>query len=335
MFPELFKMPFINITVKSYGLMIVIGLLAAIWMIRRLSRHINPNPHLITNGALYALIAGVVGARLFFVIHYYDRFQDNLLSVFSIWHGGLELLGGFILAITVIILFLRYHSLNIPQHLDILAIAFMLALTFGRIGCFLSGCCFGKPADVPWAVTFPYGSDAYLSQIEPDPKRNRPEPYINLPPDFFGYTGENGLYHSGLKPYQKLTPHQKALVDNGTLQCIPVHPTQLYSSANAALLALILYLFWKRTQKNLKSQNHKKFLAKPGCTFALLFILYGISRFTIEFLRDDNPFEFRWWAIYKGGTISQNLCIYLLLLGIALMIFFQKILTKTKIPSKN
>lgn len=325
MYPELFKIPFIDITLKSYGLMIVIGLLVAIWVIRKLSRHINPNPHLITNGALYALIAGIVGARLFYVIHYYGRFQDNLLSVFIIWQGGLELLGGFILSITVIIIFLRYHKLNIPQHLDILAVAFTLALVFGRVGCFLAGCCYGKPADLPWAVTFPYGSDAYQSQIKPDPKRKRPEPYINLPPDFYGYTDEKGLYYSSLKPYEKLTPLQKALVDNGTLQCLPVHPTELYSSANAAVISLILYLFWRKTQKNIKSKNPKILFAKPGSIFALLFILYGISRFIIEFFRGDNPFEYAWWAIYKGGTISQNLCIYLFLFGIVLMIFFQKL----------
>ncbi len=336
MHPKLFRIPFFNAPLQSYGLMIVIGLVMAIWLIRRLNRHITPDPNLVTSGALYALIAGVVGARLFYVIQHFDRFRDNLLSVFAIWQGGLVLLGGFILAITVIIIFLRYHKLNIPQHLDILAIAFMLALAFGRIGCFLSGCCFGKPANLPWAVRFPYGSDSYQSQIEPNPKRNRPEPYINPPPpDFYGYTDEKGRYHPDLKPYDKLTPEQKALVDNGSLKPLTVHPTELYSSANAALISLILYLFWRRTQKNLKSPDPKKLFARPGCTFALLFMLYSVTRFFIEFVRDDNPFEYRWWNIYKGGTISQNLAIYLFALGIAMMIFFQKLKPKTKAASKK
>jgi phosphatidylglycerol:prolipoprotein diacylglycerol transferase len=336
MHPELFTIPFTNLTLKSYGLMIVIGLVMAIWLIRRLSRHINPDPNLVTNGALYALIAGVAGARLFYVIHYPDTFIENPLSFFAIWQGGLELLGGFILAITVIIIFLLYHKLDIPQHLDILAIAFMLALAFGRIGCFLSGCCFGKPANLPWAVRFPYGSDSFLSQIEPNPKRNRPKPYINPPPpDFYGYTDEKGRYYPGLKPYGKLTPEQKALVDNGSLKALPVHPTELYSSANAALISLILYLFWRRTQKNLRAPDAKKLFAKPGCTFALLFMLYSVTRSLIEFVRDDNPFEYRWWCIYKGGTISQNLAIYLFVLGIAMMIFFQKLKLKPKTASKK
>jgi prolipoprotein diacylglyceryltransferase len=67
----------------------------------------------------------------------------------------------------------------------------------------------------------------------------------------------------------------------------------------------------------------------PGCTFALAFILYGITRFLIETVRDDNPFEYAWWAIYKGGTVSQNLSIYLIILGVALMVIFQRFAPKT------
>ena len=81
-------------TIKSYGTMMVIGFLVAIYIIRRLSRDITPDPQMITNAALYSLIAGVVGARVFYVIHYYDKFKDRLIDVFAIWQGGLELLGG-------------------------------------------------------------------------------------------------------------------------------------------------------------------------------------------------------------------------------------------------
>ncbi len=68
MLPELFEIPFVHLTVKSYGLMMVIGFLSAVYLIRRLSRDITPDPQLITNAALYSLIAGVLGSRLFFVI---------------------------------------------------------------------------------------------------------------------------------------------------------------------------------------------------------------------------------------------------------------------------
>ncbi|OHB79080.1 MAG: hypothetical protein A2Z25_22755 [Planctomycetes bacterium RBG_16_55_9] len=70
-------------------------------------------------------------------------------------------------------------------------------------------------------------------------------------------------------------------------------------------------------------------LIQPGQTFALAFILYGVTRFFIEFIRDDNPFEYAWWAVYKGGTVSQNLSIYLVALGVVLMAVSQLLGPKT------
>lgn len=319
MYPELFQIPFIHLTVKSYGLMMVIGFLAAVSLIRYLSRSITPDPQFITNGALYSLIAGVVGARLFYVVHYFDSFREHPLSIFAIWRGGLELLGGVILAITVILFYLWHHKLPIRRYFDILAVALMLALAFGRVGCFLNGCCFGKPTNLPWAVRFPYGSHAYRSQVSADLDRNRPDPQLKLPPEFFGYVERNGLWYSELKPYETLTPEQKDMVDNGPYRLLPIHPTQLYASANAFLCCLILYLFWRRTQNIEESETASRLIRKPGCTFGLMLILYGISRFFIEFLRDDNPFEF------DGLTISQNISIALIVFGAALMVAFEKI----------
>ncbi len=326
MYPELFKIPIIHLTVPTYGLMLVIGFLAAVSLIRRISRRLAPDPQIITSAALYSLIAGVLGARLFYVVHYFDRFRGDWPSVFAVWRGGLELLGGVLSAIAVIILYLRYRKLPIRRYLDILAVGLMLALAIGRIGCFLNGCCFGRPTHLPWAVRFPYASLACTSQINPDLERNRPEPHLKLPADFFAWADKNGRLYP--KPYEDLTAQQKDMVDNGPYRCLPVHPTQLYSSANAAFLCLILYLFWRRAQNNEKSKNQNRPFTKPGCTFALMFILYGITRFLIEFLRDDNPFEYGWWAIYKGGTISQNISIYITIFGLILMLFFQRIKTQ-------
>jgi phosphatidylglycerol:prolipoprotein diacylglycerol transferase len=317
MHPELFRIPFTTLTVKSYGLMLVIGFLAAVHVIRRLSRNITPDPNMITNASLYSLIAGVLGARIFYVLHHFDNFRGDLTSIFAIWEGGLELLGGVLAAILVIILYLRCHKLPVRRYLDILAIGLMLALCFGRVGCFLNGCCFGKPADLPWAVRFPYGSNAYTSQATPNPTRNRPLPQLQLPNDFFDA--------GSLKPFDKLSAEQKNMVAVGPYRCLPVHPTQLYSSANAAILTVLLYLFWKRAQNAQQRTALPKLLTKPGSTFALMFILYGITRFFLEFLRDDNPFEFGWWTIYKGGTISQNLSIYMLIFGLILMLIFHKL----------
>ena len=321
MFPELFEIPIIHLTVKSYGLMMVVGFLTAVYVIRRLSRNITPDPQMITNAALYALIAGVFGSRLFYVVHHFAQFRGRLFSVFAVWQGGLELLGGVLLAIAVIALYCRRHKLPVRRYLDILAVGLMAALAVGRIGCFLNGCCFGKPTELSWAVSFPYGSYAYRSQIYPNLERNRPEPQLVLPDDFFGYYDENGVWFQGLKPQKHLSQWQKQMVENGKYRCLPVHPTQLYSSANGAVLCFLLYLFWRRN----KVANG--LFAAPGCTFGLMFVLYGFTRFFIEFARDDNPFEF------DDITISQNICIVMILLGVALMVVFQRM--KPKIIINN
>lgn len=330
MYPELFKIPFINLSLPTYGLMMVTGFLAAVFVMRRLSRDISPNPQFITNASLYALIAGVVGARLFYVVHYFDRFRGDLLSVFALWHGGLEFLGGVILAIVVLLFYLKRHKLSIRRYFDILAIGLMLGLAFGRIGCFLKGDCYGRPTEAPMAVRFPYGSDVYQGQIRPDLKRNRPVPHLQLPAEFFGYYKGNGEEYYGLKKYEDLTQAQKDKVKNGEYRCLPVHPTQLYSVANALFLCFILYLFWRRAQRAAKIKDSKKLFTKPGCTFSLMFVLYGVTRFLIEFLRDDNPFEYGFWAIYKGGTVSQNISIYMVILGVILMLTFEKIKLKVE-----
>ena len=330
MHPKIFEIPFIHLTVGSFGPMMVIGFLAAVTIIRRLSRDITPDPQLITNAALYSLITGVVGARLFYVVHHFDQFQgQGTLAFFAVWNGGLELLGGVIPAIVVIFFYLRYHKLPVRQYFDILAIGLMLALVFGRIGCFLNGCCFGKPANLPWAVRFPYGSFAYRSQVEPDTRRNRPQPYVELPEDFFTYGYSGNVPVRILQSYEKLTSRQKEMLKETDRQCsLAVHPTQLYESAGGAVLCVVLYLLWRRVRnarQERQPQAHRgdgpaagRILTRSGCIFSLMFVLYGILRFLIELLRDDNPFEF------DGLTISQIISIGLILTGAILMAIFQK-----------
>ncbi|HUT45995.1 MAG TPA: prolipoprotein diacylglyceryl transferase [Sedimentisphaerales bacterium] len=331
MHPELFEIPLIHLTVRSFGLMVVIGFLFGFFLLGKLGRKISSNPQLITNLALYCLIAGVVGARVFYVVHHFDQMQRPLVSMFAVWQGGLEFYGGVIFAIPVIALYSRYHKIPIRRCLDIVAIALMLGLSFGRMGCFLNGCCFGKPTELPWAVRFPYDSFAYFSQININPERNRPEPRLKLPHDeYSNYVDTNGRSYP--KAFEELTEEQKFEVTKGKYQCLSIHPTQLYSSANAALLCFLLYLFWRISQRAAGSGNTRMLFTRPGQTFALTFILYGITRFLIEYLRDDNPFEYAWWAVYKGGTVSQNLSIYLVILGMVLMAVFEIMKSKATKP---
>ena len=308
--------------------MMVTGFIVAYFLLLHLSRKITNNNQIITNILIYSLIAGVIGARAFYVIHHLSQFEGDFLSVFATWRGGLEFYGGIILAVPVIIIYLSYRKLPILPYLDLLAIGIMAGLAFGRIGCFLNGCCFGKPTELPVGVRFPYNSYAYNNQVNPNMKRNRPEPRLNLPQDYFFYVDEKGYGY--LKPMEELSSEQRYEVTKGKYRCLPVHPTQLYSSANAAFLCFLLYLFWRRS---INDTDKKRFLTADGQTFALVFLLYGITRFILECIRDDNPFEYSWWAVYKGGTVSQNVSIYMIIISLVLLVLF-KLRTPKNTPNK-
>jgi phosphatidylglycerol:prolipoprotein diacylglycerol transferase len=336
MHPELFEIPFIHATVKSYGLMIVLGLLAAVFVIRRLSDHIglkNFNKDYITNGALYALITGIIGSRIFYILHYYSQFRGKgIISLFAIWEGGLEQLG-VLLAVAVIFVYLIMLKLPVRRFLDIIGIGLMVALAFGRIGCFLNGCCYGKPSNVPWAVHFPYGSFSYRSQVYPNLERHRTAPYLNLPDEYYGNfddtgrwipadsaskfaTDIHGNYVTQLKPRDMLTDQQKQDVTTGKYRALGVHPTQLYSSLKGLIIFVAMYLFWSRIGYGKTGLIPRYTFGKPGCTFALLLVLYPIGRFIMEAIRDDNPFEI------GTLTISQLICMGLFALGLALFALF-------------
>ena len=94
-------------------------------------------------------------------------------------------------------------------------------------------------------------------------------------------------------------------------RALHVHPSQLYSSVNAFILSGVLYLFWRKFG-----------VRRSGCTLGTMLILYGVTRFLLEIIRDDNPFEVAWWAIYRGGTISQNIGIYMVVIGVILFVTF-------------
>ena len=79
--------------------------------------------------------------------------------------GGLTYYGGFLLALPVTVLYGVNKKVPIRLGMDIIAPCLMIGLGFGRIGCFLNGCCHGAECDLPWAVRFPYYSNAYIDQF--------------------------------------------------------------------------------------------------------------------------------------------------------------------------
>ena len=105
----------------------------------------------------WLIVGGIAGARLLYVISYWpERFAGQPLSeLFMVWNGGLVYYGGFIGAALACIVYARVRKLPLWKLADVMAPSVALGSAFGRIGCFLNGCCYGRACHLPWAVTFP------------------------------------------------------------------------------------------------------------------------------------------------------------------------------------
>src|SRR5262245_4474594 len=172
MFPTAFRIPYIERDVPGFGLMLMIGFLLAIaWAVRRANRS-GGSADVILNCGFVALIAGVVGCRAMHVFHYWDQqfaHRGNALqiamAILDVSGGGLEFYGGFFLSVIAVPLWLRFvEKVSLRWYMDIIAPSVALGLAVGRIGCLLNGCCYGSTCNLPWAVTFPYGSPASVEQ---------------------------------------------------------------------------------------------------------------------------------------------------------------------------
>jgi len=157
LYPVLFKLgPF---TIYTYGLMIAIGCLVGFFYIQRETKRRGFNIDKIKSLFLWVLISGFVGGRLFYIFVEWERFlNEPLRTIFS--RGGFVFYGGFILAFGIGIWQMRRKSLNIWKTADIFAPGIAIAHAISRIGCFLNGCCYGRPTDSWLGVSFPPESPA-------------------------------------------------------------------------------------------------------------------------------------------------------------------------------
>ena len=146
----------------GYGFALVLGFLTGIFWAQRRARRAGENPEVIGQCGLWALVGGVIGARIAYVAQYHEHFVDasgsiDILEVFNIAGGGLIYFGGLAGGTLTVLIFLLVKRLPARRFIDILAPSLMLGLAFGRVGCLLNGCCWGGPVEPSfWAsIEFP------------------------------------------------------------------------------------------------------------------------------------------------------------------------------------
>jgi phosphatidylglycerol:prolipoprotein diacylglycerol transferase len=140
--------------IRSYGFMLAVSFLLGIWLAGRRAKRYGIDPQKILDLSVLIILAAVVGSRLLYVVFHLDQYR-NPLEMFALWEGGATFYGGFILAMAASYWWVQRNGLSFLTVADVVAPSIALGLVFTRIGCFLSGCCYGKPTDGPMGMVFP------------------------------------------------------------------------------------------------------------------------------------------------------------------------------------
>ena len=165
MCPELFSIG--PIPIRSFGIGLALSFLLGVFYVRKITQRDGKQFEPMLNYAYIMIFGGVLGARLSYVFLHWSDFSNNLLNAVNPFQSGqfgiagLNLYGGILLAIGGSMAYAAYRKDNILDIFDYYAPTVGLGIGVSRIGCFLNGCCFGTPTDLPWGVEFPEGSIPY------------------------------------------------------------------------------------------------------------------------------------------------------------------------------
>jgi phosphatidylglycerol:prolipoprotein diacylglycerol transferase len=153
MFPQLLKLG--PLSIKTYGVFVALGFLFAYIYLRRSAKRSNISENVLQDIFLYAIVGGLAGARLNYVLLNIDFYLKNIWQVFFIWEGGLVFYGGFIAGAICVAYYIKKRTdIALLNFADLAAPALALGHFFGRLGCLFSGCCYGKACTLPWSVIF-------------------------------------------------------------------------------------------------------------------------------------------------------------------------------------
>lgn len=154
MHPILFQIG--SFKVYSYGFFVALGVLVAVLVTMKKFRKAGKSPQIVLDLAVLLLVSGIVGARLGYVFLYDPVFYlIHPWRIFIIQEGGLVFYGAFLLGLIAALVFLRKKRFPFFVVADYAAPGLALGYAVARIGCFLNGCCYGKPTAVPWGIVFP------------------------------------------------------------------------------------------------------------------------------------------------------------------------------------
>ncbi len=162
----LFRLPRLHVTFYSFGVMLALGVIAGVILARDRFRREGLDPERVYDLAIVTILAGLIGARLFYVAEYWGETVNSWADALRIWEGGIVLYGGAIGALAGLVVYRAFVRFPMLATLDAMAPSLALGLAFGRIGCFLNGCCYGQICKVPGlGVAFPPDSPPWRAEV--------------------------------------------------------------------------------------------------------------------------------------------------------------------------
>lgn len=328
-----------GLPIRGYGVMLLIGVSAAVMIAIYRARQVGFPGETIVTMTFFAFVCGIAGARLFYVIQFwndqFDRGGDvwaTLQAVANVTQGGLVVYGGFIGGSLGVLGYLLWNHIPVYRAGDIVAPSLMIGLAIGRIGCLLNGCCYGGLCTDSWtAIRFPAGSVPYMEQLHRGElvgltlERTSDGKSFQAANVVAGGVADragvregdrlamaslgNRLSEAFVDPEvaKETTVLEFDTPDRGEVDILasdlpraslPLYPTQIFSSIDAALLCALLWFAYP-------------FRRREGQIFGLLLILYPITRFIEESIRDDVGDYFG-----TALTISQLVSLALLVVAV-------------------
>ncbi len=329
----------VGMAIRGYGVMLLLGVASSITLAVVRGRRYGVGDNVMFGIAPWLLVGGIVGARLFYVVEYRDKFftgeiGSTIRNLINFTEGGLVVYGGFIAGFLGGVFYLRRHRLPFLLIGDVIVPCLFIGLCLGRLGCLMNGCCYGNACDDHWtALRFPSGSPVYQEQlasgeligIKMDPAESVVE--LVTPDSLASNSGIKAGDKIGkvdvvlsieeadpAKPAEDAPLGMLAVIDGKEhywpasklpLFANPVRPSQVLSSLGGLVLCLSLCLFSRYSNRN-------------GVTMMVGFASYAVLRFGEELLRNDEPGQFG-----TTLTIAQWVSILVFSLSIAALIWLQ------------
>lgn len=150
MFPFLFEIG--NFKLHSYGVLVLIGFLAGLWVARLRAPRFGIDPKQLTDSAFWALLWGVLGARVFYIAQSLPHYLENTDELFQLQFQGLTSFGGVVGGFLYFLWFAKRRKVSTRALFDTLAPGLLIGFAVGRVGCFLNGCCYGGACEAWYCI---------------------------------------------------------------------------------------------------------------------------------------------------------------------------------------